>query len=61
MREWHCRYRVMHPGGSHANIYPIFVKAKTAAEAEAEVRKLKPHASKIWVLRVYTPTHAISF
>ena len=61
MREWHCRYESMHPGGSHAQTFPIFVKADTASEAEAEVRRLRPHARKVWVLRVYTPTHLISF
>jgi len=59
-KEWHCRYESMHPGGSHAQIFPIFVKADTAAEAEAEVRRLKPHARKVWVLKPYYETWQIS-
>ena len=46
----------MHPGGSHHQIFPIFVKADTPQEAEAEVRKLKPHALKVWVIREYLET-----
>ena len=50
----------MHPGGSHTQTFPIFVKADTAAEAEAEVRRLKPHARKVWVLKPYYETWQIS-
>ena len=55
-KEWHCRYESMHPGGSHSQIFPIFVKADTRQEAEAEVRRLKPHATKVWVIREYLET-----
>jgi len=55
-KEWHCRYESMHPRGSHTQIFPIFVKADTMQEAEAEVRRLKPHAKKVWVIRQYLET-----
>ena len=60
-KEWHCRYEAMHPGGSHHQIFPIFVKADTAAEAEAEVRRLRPNACKVWVIRPHYQTWQISF
>ena len=50
----------MHPGGSHHQTFPIFVKADTAAEAEAEVRMLRPDALKVWVIRPYFETCQIS-
>jgi hypothetical protein len=59
-KEWHCRYTSMHPGGSHHQTFPIFVKADTAAEAEAEVRMLRPNALKVWVIRPYFETWQIS-
>jgi hypothetical protein len=55
-KEWHCRYKSMHPGGSHTQIFPIFVKADTMQEAAEEVRRLRPNAIKIWVIREYLET-----
>ena len=55
-KEWHCRYESMHPGGSHIVTLPIFVRANTREEAEAEVRKIHPDAIKIYVIREYLET-----
>ncbi len=52
-REWHCRYTIMHPGGSHVQTIPTFVKADSAAEAEAEVWRLHPNALTVKVIREY--------
>jgi hypothetical protein len=55
-KEWHCRYTIMHPGGSHVVTIPIFVKAKTAREASAEVLRLHPGAITVRVIGEYLET-----
>ncbi len=54
-REWHCRYTIMHPDGTHQTL-PTFVKADTMQEAEEEVRRLYPHAIQVYVIREYLET-----